>query len=698
MTNSPSTPRRRKSWLYTGAISVGLGLGLWGNQLLPAHAATTNGTEDNDIVTTETTEQSHEVTLKTTPDGVPPTDKAEEVAVPALTEPAAVPTEPTENMDEAEIESDENVSADKAGTTPTVDPVLTETDVDVEREAEQLATPAPAKSVRATTAVPVTTKATPQVKADIDLWMPNETLQDLVWRHLKADHKDKSWASAKDITKEDMLLLTELSAQRFLVSLYIDGKTEFSLEGLQYATNLEKLDLYNSLNVPNNAMRGDIVDITPLSALEKLTFLQLVGNWISDVTPIANLKNVTYLAIGTNCIADFSALDAAQYTQSLNIDGQVVDMPLVYVNKKTRTYSLTNPMKAPKGMTLSLGTVGSVTGIPIFPVGTSDPLARIYYNGAATQKLVGDQLVYTGIVDQVTPGVTTSPFPGYGAYPSDYVYYLTSTYVTAGGTRTINVFTPYVLADEAEPVTVNYVDDKGKVLKDPVKLTGMVGEPYKAPVESFDGYRLVKTPANATGEFGDTAVTVTFVYEKEGEVTPPVDPQPDTTVTITVQFQTANGVKVAADKILTGKPGQTYTTSPAEVDNQKYVLVTTPANASGTFGDQDTTITYVYAEVTNEGDGDQATTDPDVVAPDDDEATDDQLGGNAAGTNFGGQADQILTSQPSDWQPAPQATAAKSQHQPTLPQTDERTVSPIWGLAALLGLGLVGIIRRRLFK
>lgn len=717
MTNSPSATQRGKTWLYAGVISAGLSLGFLGTQATTVHAATP--TIPDKSVTTDGTTQEPQVTLRTTPAHTQTADGATVAESEQTTEPVAE----TDSMQDESLEQNGNVSdningvdfddTETAGTTPVVDETTETVEAAESTEpAEPTPDTTPAASKRAEAAavaalaakaaspVAVTAKTTSQVKAEIDQWMPNETLQDLVWQTLKYYNQDRTWASAKDITQKDMLLLTELSAQTFLVSLYIDGQSEFSLEGLQYATNLVKLDLYNSLNIPNNAMRGDIVDISPLSALVNLEYLQLGGNRISDIRPIAKLERITELIIGTNCIADFSSLNAAQYTKKLNIEGQVLNPAVVYVNKKTRTYSLTNPMKAPQGMTLSPAPVKSVMGIPIFPIGVADkPLARIYYNGAASQKVVGDQIVYTGIVDQKMPGVTTSPFPGYGAYPSDYTYYLISTYETSDGAKTINLFTPYILADEAEPVTVNYVDEQGVALKDPVVLTGMIGETYAAVAEDFDGYTLTETPANATGKFGEEPVTVTFVYQKDGEVTPPVDPQPDTTLTITVQFLTADGVQVAADQTLTGKTGQSYTTSPVTVAG--YELVTTPANASGTFGETDTTVTYLYAAVVDEGDGDQITTDPDEVNPGGDDEVDGQVTVDRPDTSTGGQGDQVLaTSQRptgTDQTAAqPLATQKSRQTATTLPQTNDRAISPIWGVGLLLGLiGFFGFRRKR---
>lgn len=61
-------------------------------------------------------------------------------------------------------------------------------------------------------------------------------------------------------------------------------------------------------------------------------------------------------------------------------------------------------------------------------------------------------------------------------------------------------------------VTVNYVDQDGEVLKS-IYRVGAVGKKYKTYAADIDGYKLVETPKNATGEFeGDG--TVTYVYAK----------------------------------------------------------------------------------------------------------------------------------------------------------------------------------------
>lgn len=62
-------------------------------------------------------------------------------------------------------------------------------------------------------------------------------------------------------------------------------------------------------------------------------------------------------------------------------------------------------------------------------------------------------------------------------------------------------------------VIVKYVDVNGKELKASEELSGKVGDIYTAKELTVDGYKIVKTPSNATGKFTKDTITVTYVYE-----------------------------------------------------------------------------------------------------------------------------------------------------------------------------------------
>ncbi|MFC6275833.1 DUF5776 domain-containing protein [Levilactobacillus tangyuanensis] len=67
----------------------------------------------------------------------------------------------------------------------------------------------------------------------------------------------------------------------------------------------------------------------------------------------------------------------------------------------------------------------------------------------------------------------------------------------------------------SQPVTVHYVDAKGKQLAADKTLTGKLGADYQATAATIDGYKLTKTPANAKGQFTSAKQTVTYVYEPD---------------------------------------------------------------------------------------------------------------------------------------------------------------------------------------
>ncbi|MCJ7842838.1 MucBP domain-containing protein, partial [Lederbergia sp. NSJ-179] len=129
-------------------------------------------------------------------------------------------------------------------------------------------------------------------------------------------------------------------------------------------------------------------------------------------------------------------------------------------------------------------------------------------------------------------------------------------------------------------IVIEYVDEDGNPVADPDSLTGEVGSPYETSPKEIDGYELVKTPDNATGEFKEEEQTVTYVYK-------PVKPEG----TVAVEYVDEDGNPVADPDSLTGEVGSPYETSPKEIDG--YELVKTPDNATGEFTEEEQTVTYV---------------------------------------------------------------------------------------------------------
>ncbi|MDE0297765.1 MAG: leucine-rich repeat domain-containing protein [Candidatus Poribacteria bacterium] len=88
------------------------------------------------------------------------------------------------------------------------------------------------------------------------------------------------------------------------------------LTGLEYATNLQSLELYYN----------PIVDIGPLAHLTKLEGLNLWGCRIVDLSPLRNLKSLRWIVLGGNQISDISPLAELINLTVLHVErNQIVD-------------------------------------------------------------------------------------------------------------------------------------------------------------------------------------------------------------------------------------------------------------------------------------------------------------------------------------------------------------------------------------
>ena len=130
-------------------------------------------------------------------------------------------------------------------------------------------------------------------------------------------------------------------------------------------------------------------------------------------------------------------------------------------------------------------------------------------------------------------------------------------------------------------IVVNYQDDQGNTLAPTETLAGQVGTDYTTQAKTIKGYKLVTTPANATGQFTEAPQTVTFIYTKAMS-------------SIVINYQDDQGNTLAPAETLAGQVGTDYTTTAKTIKG--YKLVTTPANATGQFTEAPQTVTFVYAK------------------------------------------------------------------------------------------------------
>ncbi|WP_125767160.1 MucBP domain-containing protein [Lapidilactobacillus wuchangensis] len=448
------------------------------------------------------------------------------------------------------------------------------------------ATPAAvAQTQAAPTSTPV--KATPAVATtaaeSIDQWMPNKILQQVVLRSLNSSSLSTgphNFTSVDQITQADMLYLTRISEGDIT---HIDGQTSFSLEGLQYATNLTEIMLQSSVST---AYYGDITDVSPLAGLTKLTDLELTGNRITDVTPLAGLTNLKQLGLAFNHIGDFSSLSSLTKA-SISYNDQVVILPKITINSQTRTATLPTVFKLTNGAVAPL-TYKSGVLTPV-KYDTSNAAAPFYYSiyyagGYATQNAAGG-LDYNTIQDQLPPVTSIPSMPNVTVVPVENKYYLIGVASTANG-GTLTQIQPYSLATSAADVTVNYQDEAGKEVAPSETLTGLVGDDYQSELKTVAGYTFKEVKDNnATGKFTDAAQTVTYVYTKD----------PVKGADVTVNYEDEAGNEIAGSETLTGNVGADYVSEQKAIAGYTFKAVK-DNNATGKFTDAAQTVTYVYTK------------------------------------------------------------------------------------------------------
>jgi len=136
-------------------------------------------------------------------------------------------------------------------------------------------------------------------------------------------------ASGAPISRAEMATLTVLEAPNSNIS---------DLTGLEFATNLTRLDLgaewvsnrevrnymANFVKRRNGANSNEISNLSPLSGLTRLEYLDLGSNLISDMSVLSGLTSLTYLDLYDNFISDVSALSNLTNLTSLDLYNNII--------------------------------------------------------------------------------------------------------------------------------------------------------------------------------------------------------------------------------------------------------------------------------------------------------------------------------------------------------------------------------------
>ncbi len=107
------------------------------------------------------------------------------------------------------------------------------------------------------------------------------------------------------------ITVAEMERLRDLRAKHMDIR---DLTGLQFATNLTDLDLYDN----------SISDLSPVAGLINLEFLSFPNNNVSDLSPVAGLINLEILYFWSNNVSDLSPLSGLINLEQLNFSGDSV--------------------------------------------------------------------------------------------------------------------------------------------------------------------------------------------------------------------------------------------------------------------------------------------------------------------------------------------------------------------------------------
>ncbi|MDA2040155.1 NEAT domain-containing protein [Bacillus cereus] len=203
------------------------------------------------------------------------------------------------------------------------------------------------------------------------------------------------------ITKEDLLQIKKLEI------LKEKGKEIKDITGLEYMTNLEKLTLegvglknlefisnLEKLNDVNS--HNQIEDITPLSALKNLQWLNLADNHIKDVSVLGSMLDLLSLKLSGNEIRDVRPLIQLGQWFSIDVGRQKIVLSEAKVNEEIQVLvydlegeSIENIKLISEGGTFNNGVIKwNTPGEKVYKFDLDSDGISIRFNGTVIQSIV----------------------------------------------------------------------------------------------------------------------------------------------------------------------------------------------------------------------------------------------------------------------------------------------------------------------
>ena len=123
-------------------------------------------------------------------------------------------------------------------------------------------------------------------------------------------------SSSQAITTHSMLSLLDVNVRN-------RGITD--LTGLEHAHNMRSLNLGDEYIEGKGYVNSNTVsDLSALSGLTNLTWIELANNRISDISPIANMTHLTSLGLTNNRISDISPIAAMTHLAWLRLENNTI--------------------------------------------------------------------------------------------------------------------------------------------------------------------------------------------------------------------------------------------------------------------------------------------------------------------------------------------------------------------------------------
>ncbi|MCV43109.1 cell surface protein [Listeria monocytogenes] len=319
---------------------------------------------------------------------------------------------------------------------------------------------------------------------------------------------------------------------------------------------------------------NNITDLAALTANDHITNLNLSYNKFTNVAPIATMKKLKVLYLNNN---NLTSIDSLHTLRGLSI---------AYADNNNIT-----DLSKLKDFFESMNVVGDYKGLQVNSQTITLPTINIKEGATAisnnpTLDIDGKKMPISSISDggTVSADNKTVSFSNLPIGNKTVTYNATFTATSPKGvplSYSLKVTQPITVSEKTDSsVNVFYKDENGNELATSETISGKSGENYQTTEKTITNYKLKEIEGQASGQFGDSDTTVTYVYEK-------ADGAP-----VTVKYVDGAGNELATSDTLNGKIDAPYQSTAKSISG--WTVKTTPANANGVFTNTNQTVTYVY--------------------------------------------------------------------------------------------------------